>query len=213
MSKVKLTFTALAAIIAFSAIASVAASAAAPGWMVEGKDLAAGDRENMEEAVVRLAGYKLASGTTEIECTTLKIEGGFIEGVNRNGAKSLKFTGCKALTVNCTLSNPAISTLPILSEATLDPPNASAAVIVFKPETGTLFATFKFEGEKCPTAGIKPVTGTQAALAPTGATEKATQVLTTIELVAGELKLGSAAAKLTASLEVKLESGKPFSFL
>ena len=172
MSKVKLTFMALVAVIAISAVASAAASAAEAGWMVGGKNLAAGERENVAEETMKVsATYKLVSGTTIVECSTLKIKGGYIEGTNKNGATSLVFSGCNSGSPNCLLSAATISTVPILSEATLDPPNPLAAVIVFKPETGTTFATFHFEGEKCAISGTKSVNGKQAVLAPTGADE------------------------------------------
>jgi len=212
MSKVKVAFMVLVAIVAISAVASAAASAAEAGWMVEGKNLAAGVREEVNPVVGKDVNYFLSGGGVEVECTTLKVESGYIEGTNKNGAKSLLFSGCTAKTANCVLSNAAISTLPVLSEATLDPPNALAAVVVFKPE-GTVFATFKFEGEKCSLAGVKAVSGTQAVLAPNGADENTEHLVTAIELKAGELKIGSAAAKLTGAGILSLKSGKPWSFL
>jgi hypothetical protein len=215
MSKVKVIFTALVAVLAVSAVASATASAATAGWMVGGTNLASGSSEAVNEATNKVSAiYKLEAGAVIVECEVIKIEGGFITGPSKNGAKSLHFTGCKSGSANCTLNPTSISTLPILSEATLDPPNALAAVIVFKTESGTgPFATFKFEGEKCSIAGTKAVTGSQAVLAPTGADENTEQVVTAIELVAGELKLGSSNAKLTGSAGLTLLSKKTWSFL
>ena len=214
MSKAKLVLVAFAVALAFSAVASASALAAEAGWMVEGKLLTAGETFAVAETTTRVGGnYLLKIGNIELECETLKIEKGFITGINKNGAKSLLFSGCAALTPNCTLLSSSISTLPVLSEATLDPPNALAAVIVFKPETGTVFATFKFNGASCAPSGVKAISGTQAVLAPTGADEKIEQKLTAIELKAGELKAGSQTVTLNGSALVKLENGKPWSFL
>ena len=214
MPKIKAILTALAVVCAFSAVASSSALAAEAGWMVEGKLLTAGETFAVAETTTRVGGkYLLKSGNIELDCETLQIEKGFITGINKNGAKSILFSGCAALTPNCTLLNSSISTVPILSEATLDPPNALAAVIVFKPETGTVFATFKFNGGSCAPSGVKAVVGTQAVLAPTGADENTEQQLTAIELKAGELKIGSATATLTGAAKVKLEHGQPWSFL
>jgi hypothetical protein len=214
MSKAKIALAAFAMALAFSAVASASGLAAEAGWMVEGKLLAAGETFPVAEATTRGEGnYILKIGNVELECETLKIEKGFITGLNKNGAKSLLFSGCAAATPNCTLLSSSISTLPLLSEATLDPPNALAAVIVFKPETGTVFATFKFSGASCAVSGVKAVSGTQAVLAPTAADEKIEQQLKAIELKAGELKAGSEVAKLKGSALVKLGNGKPWGFL
>jgi hypothetical protein len=215
MPKIKAVCVAIIGVLMLSAMASASASAATAGWMVGGTNLASGTSEALSETTTRVGGnYLLAGGGLEIECTTLKVEDGFITGPSKNGAKSLHFSGCNAKTANCKLNPTTLSTLPLLSEATLDPPNALAAVIVFKPETaGGPILTFKFEGEKCAIAGTKAITGTQAVLAPTGADERTEQVVTAIELVANELKLGSASAKLTASVGLTLVSGKPWSFL
>jgi len=196
------------------AVTAAAASAAEAGWMVEGRLLAAGERESVAEETMKVsATYKLVSGTTIIECTTLKVKGGYIEGINKNGATSLVFTGCASGSANCTLSSTTIATVPVLAEATLDPPNPLASVIRFKPETGTTFTTFRFEGEKCALVGAKPISGTQAVLAPTGADERTLQTVTAIELTPGELKEASANASLTGSSGLTLESGKNWSFL
>ena len=214
MPKRKTICVAIIGVLMLSAMASASASAATAGWMVGGTNLATGSSEAISETTTRVgANYKLAFAGVEIECETLKVEGGFITGPSKNGAKSLHFTGCKAKTANCTLNPTTLSTLPLLSEATLDPPNALAAVIVFKPETGPLIFTFKFEGTNCGLAGNKAITGTQAVLAPTGADERTEQVLTAIELVAGELKAGSANASLTGSAGLTLVSKRTWSFL
>ena len=214
MSKRKIICVAIIGVLMLSAMASASASAATAGWMVGGTNLASGTSEAISETTKRVgADYKFEFGGTGFECEVLKVEGGFITGPSKNGAKSLHFTGCRAISANCKLSNEAISTLPLLSEATLDPPNALAAVIVFKPETGPLIFTFKFEGEKCSLAGTKAITGTQAMLAPTGGDERTEQVLTAIELVAGELKAGSASARLTGSAGLTLVNKRTWSFL
>ena len=213
MPKIKTICVAIVGVSMLSAMASASASAATAGWMVGGTNLATGTSEAISETTKRVGGnYKLTSTVFELECETLKVEGGFITGPSKNGAKSLHFTGCKAITANCTLNPTTLSTTPLLSEATLDPPNALAAVIVFKPENGAI-VTFKFEGAKCSLAGTRAITGSQAMLAPTGADEQTEQVLTAIELVAGELKLGSAVAKLTGSAGLTLASKKTWSFL
>jgi hypothetical protein len=215
MPKTKTICVAIIGVLMLSAMASASASAATAGWMVGGTNLATGTSEAISEATKKVsATYKLEFGGTGFECEVLKVEGGFITGPSKNGAKSLHFSGCNTKTANCKLSNSTLSTLPVLSEATLDPPNALAAVIVFKPETaGGPILTFKFEGEKCAIAGTKAIAGTQAMLAPTGADENTEQVLTAIELVAGELKAGSANAKLTGSAGLTLASKKTWSFL
>jgi hypothetical protein len=214
VSKKKSICVTILGVLMLSAFASSAAVAAEAGWMVEGKNLAAGAAENFSEATTRVgSNYKLAGGGVEVECEAMKLVGGFITGPKKGGVKSLHLTGCKTSASKCTFEPTTLSTVPVLAEATLDPPNALAAVAVLKPETGTVFATFKFEGESCALAGTKAITGTQALLAPTGTDEAKEHIFTFIELSAGELKLGGPAAKVTGSAGITLESGKTGSFL
>ena len=214
MLKARAICMTIAGVFMLSAIASASAVAAEAGWMVEGKNLAAGERENVSEETMKVsATYKVVSGGVIIECTTLKVKSGSIIGTNKASGKSLVLSGCISGSTNCTLSSGTLASVPLLVEATLDPPNALAAVAEFRPATGTSFLTFKFEGEKCSLVGTKPISGRQAVLLPSGADENKEQVAEAIELTAGELKLGPANATLTGSVGFTLESGKSWSFL
>jgi hypothetical protein len=203
---------AFVAALALSAIASATASAATAGWMVGGSQLVGSEALATTAAVDKTA--KLSGGGVEIECTGKTLNGVSPQIVagNMGEATSLTFTGCVALTKNCTLSSTSISTLPVLAEATLE--GAANVAAKFTPKTGTVFATFKFEGENCGVAGTKAVTGSAITTTPNGQTESAAQILE-VNTAASEstLKLGSAAAKLSGAALLKLVSGKAWSFL
>lgn len=218
MSKAKAMLTVVVAVFALSAIASASASAAS-SWMVNGTELSGSQALATTARVTKVA--KLTFSSVTVECSgNLEGVAPQIEGVNMGQAEHLTFTECKATGGNCSLAKSMkekVSTLPLLAEATLDEKpeeNTLGVLILFKPKTGTLFATIGFEGSKCSAEEVSPVKGTVKVLAPEGRDEKTLQ---TIEAKAasasGELKVGSSAAELSGAAELKLANSETWSLL
>jgi hypothetical protein len=211
MFKTKMIITAIIATFAVTAMAAASASAATAGWMVGGTQLV-GSAALATTAAVDERGF-LSGGGVELECTGTTLKGVLpaIEASNKGSASSLTFTGCSAKTKNCTLASGEVTTVPVSAEATLETGGVAAT---FSPKSGTLFATFKFNGESCAVSGLKAVTGKAITKTPGGQEEKTLQLLSVnTTATEGVLKLGSAAAKFEGSALLKLASGLPWSFL
>jgi hypothetical protein len=212
MPKAKMITKAIIAMFALSIITSSTASAAMPGWMIGGTQLTGSAALASTAAVDEV--IKLSGGGVEVECTGTTINGisRELKGSNKGSASSIVITGCRTLSSHCTLSSTEIGTTPIEAEATLEGTLGIASV--FTPKTGTTVATVKFNGESCPVAGLKAVTGKFITKSPEGQDEHTLQ-LTSINTAATEavLKLGSSAARASGSALPKLASGLPWSFL
>jgi hypothetical protein len=207
MFKTKMIVSALFAVLAVSA--AVTASAPAQ-WMVNGANLV-GNKKLATTAQVDKKGI-LTFGGLNIECNGTLLEGSSpeIRAPDAGFASSLTFTGCATTNQNCSV--PAnIGTVPILAKASLD--GALAVKAVFRPETGTTFATINLSGQKCAVSGVKPVTGDMETSVPTGQDERTLQLLETNQAATGLLQVASSAASLTGSALLKLESGETWSFL
>jgi hypothetical protein len=207
MSKAKLVFFACAAASVFSAVASTTASAA---WMVDGANLVGS--KSLSATTTVLESFKLEAPPTNliITCTSLGVNTGVITATNTGSAESLEFSGCQG-TLPCTTPT-TISTVPVSLEALLDPSNALATNIKFKPKTKNVFATFLVGGATCSAAGNVAVTGTATVLAPEGFDERTYQ-LVVANVAGGELKLGSNEARLKGKSDLKLLSSEPWSYL
>jgi hypothetical protein len=214
MSRVKVAFAGLVAVLAISAMASSSAMAAGEGWLINGT-LLVGSAPLATTAFVDQIG-KLKFSTTEIVCkaTTLSGVSPQIESPNMGTATSLVFKECSVTSGGeCKLeSGTTIGTLPILTEVTLDGPLGVRGV--FKPKTVTTFATIKLEGTGCAETGKLPIKGTAAWLAPTGQMEQTLQLLSVnVTEASKELEVGSKAASLTGSILIALASLLPWSFM
>lgn len=84
--------------------------------------------------------------------------------------------------------------------------------MTFKPEKGSVFATFKYEGETCAAAGVQSVTGAVTFTMPTGQSEEVSQEILS-KGTAGEIKIGSSTASLDGSASLTLASGKEWKWL
>ncbi len=208
MSKIKLGIAAFAAVLAFSVVATSAASAATAGWMVKGTLLSG------SKALATTA--KITSGSSILEGAGFRVvcKGQNLVGVGpvisspaMGLATSLEFTEC-AGEGTCAIEGTTIKTVPILAEATLE--GTLAAKATFTPETKNTFTTIKFLGETCALLGIQPVTGSQQVSAPEGQDERTLQL---IQAIGETLKVGSTPAKLLGSAQLKLASGETWSFL
>jgi hypothetical protein len=191
-------------------LSAAAAGSASAAWFIEGEELASSAALATTAAVDEAA--KLSGGGAELECTgsSLNSAGLEIKALNTLAATSLIFTGCKALSKNCTLSKTEVGTVPVDAELTEGTAEDSAT---FSPKSGTIFATFRFEGESCSVSGLRPVTGKATTTLPAGQVEKTLQLLSVNTAVTEtELKLASSVATLTGSALFKLASGKLFEF-
>lgn len=191
---------------------SASASASTAGWMVNGTQLtgtAAVATTGSVDEIIKMSGFGV-----ELSCSGKNIQmlNPKITAPNAGSASSLTFTGCTALTTNCTLSSTSLSTLPLSMEVTLE--GALGATGKVQPTTGTLIATFKFEGEKCGVAGTKAVTGNAVVSFSGGQSEHVLQP-GAANTAASELslKLGSAALKISGAALLQLASRLPWSFL
>ena len=150
MSRMKLVMSACLAVLAFSALVSSAASAATAGWMVKGT-LLSGTKALATTAAVDKEGI-LSGASLTIKCTGSTLDGTAptITSPAMGLVGSLTFLGCKA-TAPCKLTTTSLSTVPLLTETTLE--GTAATVTKFKPESGTIFSTFAVEGETCAAEG------------------------------------------------------------
>ena len=212
MSRTRTILVALTATLAFSAVTSASASAAAPGWMVSGKNLEGSAALATTAATVKT--YALSGGGFSIVCAgPFHLDGPFFVPPNFIVWIHI-WLNCISTTTNCKLSSAdsSIQTVPILSESTLE--GTSGVRVTSSPKTGTLIATVKFEGETCSGAGVKAVTGKVISQLPAGQTEGiAHEFSVNTTATEGTLKFASGAATLSGSALIKLASGEPWSYL
>jgi hypothetical protein len=214
MSRVKVVFAGLVALLAVSAMASNSAMAAGEGWLINGT-LLSGTAALATSAFVDETGM-LTLGSTTIKCSASSLNGTSpqIESPNKGSATSLIFKECAVTSGGeCVLSSgTSIGTLPITTEVTLDGPLAVRGV--FKPKTVTMFATIKLEGGNCAETGKLPIRGTAAWLAPTGQDERTLQLLSVnVTAASQELELGNIAISFKDSVLYKLASSLPWRFM
>jgi hypothetical protein len=215
MFKAKMVSAAVIAALALTALASASASAATVGWMVGGTQLVGSAALATTAAVDETT--KLSFAGVELECAGTTLDGlaPEIRATNKGYTAGLIFTQCKALTKNCSLlesANDEVRTVPVLAESTLE--GTLGVATTFSPESGTLFATFRLTGEACSVSGLKGVAGKAITKMPAGQDEHTLQLMS-VNTTATEavLKVGSASAKLSGSVLLKLASGLPWSFL
>ena len=165
MSKVKLLALAAFAVFMLSVPATALAKEGGQ-WLVNGTPLAAGAvLELLPTALVLSRGHLviLTNPNLLLQCTghLILLEGGKIIGPDGLLIKKVTFHQCevKPIGAECKLENETIASNSIDGLASLDLPGSLNAYILLLPETKTTFATFKFEGEKCPLAGVLPLTG------------------------------------------------------
>ncbi len=154
------------ALLALFALGGVAASAAqaeeeAPFWSIEAARLKAAEFEpftlrSEEGGLTRTKKFTLTSEAGEVvTCTkqTLAVGAKLIgSGVGNPGTseETFQFSGCTVEKngAGCTVEGEKFNTATLLNELVLDP-KKKFAQILFKPVTGTVFATIKFAGAGC----------------------------------------------------------------
>jgi hypothetical protein len=221
MSKVKVIISAFIAVLALGALASSMASAATPGWLVNGTLLTGDQKASLATTAAVDQNGVLKFKTVTIECKGSTLDGvdPLIEALHNNlgSAASLQFLGCSATPASkCELEGQpvTIGTLPVTTEPTLE--GALGVAATFRPISGTTFATLKFtEKTECAVSAEKlPVTGSAPATAPTGQDERTLQLLNVnVSSATGLLKVGNSAASLEGSALLKLASSLPWSFM
>ncbi|HEY3827612.1 MAG TPA: hypothetical protein VGL57_00305 [Solirubrobacteraceae bacterium] len=187
----------LLAAVVLSAAATQAASAA---WYVNGTVLTGTAALATTASVAEHV--KLKAGGVTVECTvsTLTTAGGEIKSPNKLAASKITFNECKG-SGSCTVPS-SIATVPVTAELTEQSLQDTAT---FTPQSGTLFATIKYEGATCALAGTQPLTGKMTAKLPSGEEEETLQeVKANILEKSGELKLGSSAAEFKGAALLKL---------
>lgn len=210
MGRTRLVLLAAAAVLAISALASIASASGSEQWYVAGAGLAGGStQEVVEKATVGKNAELSVSGVSVlVTCSGLKAKKTFIKGLAEMTAESLVFTGCAANN-NCTVTT-EISTTPLVAAVKDVVGSTKEVEIKFEPVTPTKFANITFSGTKCPLTGTEAIRGTMKTMMPNGQTEATTQELVTNS--SGELKVGTNPATLKSTLKDELVSKKMWSF-
>jgi hypothetical protein len=212
--RARMAITILIAALALAALASTSALAVPPGWMINGETLSGSEALATTAKVDEVYKLKSSAANVSIECngSTLNMIAPEITSPSSGSDSSLEFTGCKALTANCTLSSSSIKSTPSTLELTLE--GVLAVIVTLRPKTKTTMETFLFEGEKCASEGLNAVTGTAKLLLPTGQDERTLQLVNSIATEASdELKVASSAAELRGSVLIGTGSGDTWSYL
>jgi hypothetical protein len=211
MCRVRRIVVVCVGVLALSVLASASALAATAGWMVNGTNLKgsaalATTAAVVEEGVLVGVGFHITC-----EGHAFFGSGPEIKSPNTGAASSLEFSECKG-EEPCKINSPILKTYAVTEEATLE--GVLAAVATFKPATGTIFATIKFEGSECPLEGETPIKGTAKALAPFGQDEGTLGQVSSIATEASkELLVGSSAVSAKGASLLRLTSGQSWSFL
>jgi hypothetical protein len=172
MSGAKRVILCLLTALAVNAAVASAASAS-PAWWVMGKALATGATDLLAEAteVVEPFVVKEVATGEAVECKSVKIDEGFIEGESKAAVKALLVGECSYLT------KPSCKVLPITTKPlsiTLEG-EPKALKLNFKPTTGTEVATVEFSGAGCPSMVV--LKGTMACNYPGVETEAVSHLL------------------------------------
>jgi hypothetical protein len=207
MRKIKTTAMAFSAVCVLGAVVVCSASA---DWFTSDSELASGSTAALAQTAKVDEDYVLKFKGVTIKCAShgLNSVQPEIAAPNKLTASSLVFGECTASGENCTLSKTTIGTAPVTAELTEEDLLGDEAV--FKPQTGTVFATIKLEGSLCPVAETLPIKGSVAADLPMGQSENTLQEIKT-KASSGELKVGSSEAEFAGAAELKLASGATFS--
>jgi hypothetical protein len=230
-SKCRVIQLCLLAMFAVGAVVTPAAFAteARPHWVVEGKELATG--EKVDIAKVEGGPYKLTpEGLSTIECGQLAASTehtSFIEGAD-SGVEYLVFKSCKVVGApSCSVPN--INTAPLDTENVYKETSGVKAIwtIVAPQErfVGGTFFTLKIEGKECPLKGAYLVTGSWIEeRAPSGPGEEASKPKVKMTAVtgefenpftgkletAGDFKFGAKKIVMVGESTVELAGGKHF---
>jgi hypothetical protein len=211
------------ALLVLSGFAASTASAAGPGWKVNGSTLKVGQKSPI----------KLTAGATElkgkavgvevvINCGSSTVQNAYIEGngtgAGQDGAKAIVYEKCTVKNAGCKVAEP-ITTSQIKSHLVRYEEKKIGNLI--EPTQGELFVEVKIEsktGEKCSIANTYPIKGaTVAEVKPEGVEAVVgelsfpTAAITKVKLEGTErtvgLKLGTEAAAFSGKYEAQLESG------
>jgi hypothetical protein len=193
------------------ALAPAGASAATAGWKVNGSLLTTTARVTTASVDQE---YRLTAAGINIECQSSNVNNinAYLVPPNKLLASSIVLMECSVVESTACSITKSVGIVPTVAEVTLDGLLAVKATI--KPETKTLFATLRFEGETCALLGVQPITGQGSALGPTNQDERTVQQAnSTTTAASGELKVGSSAAAVTGIGLGRLASTLTWSFL
>jgi hypothetical protein len=164
---------ALLGVFAFSAVAAAAAEAEeAPFWSREGVRLAAGETHYITAKIYNVAGsekgFVLTAIGKVIKCESVRLKEGVLLGSSAGNPGTndevIEFFGECKVTGNGSSCKPIepIVTTNVKSELVESEKGEKGSLLTeFKPETGTVFTTIKFEGTACTVKETK-VTGSVA---------------------------------------------------
>lgn len=154
MKRIQIIGLAIVAMLAFSVVAAAAAQAAeGPFYKVETKRLEKGSAEEVEGSAEGAQELETPDVGVKITCETLEVKsGGKIEGsTGKNPGKSketLVYKKCKVTGdgSSCKVKEP-IETNPLVNTLGYEKENREGKLLIlFSPESGSVFATIHFEG-------------------------------------------------------------------
>ena len=149
MPRVQQIILCLLAALALNVVVASAASAS-PAWWVKGKLLALGATEPMAETTEVTEPFLVKTALGSVECKSVNINTGLIEGEAKAAVKALDVGECVYL------KRPNCKVLPITTEPlsiTLEG-ELKHLKLNFKPTTPGTFMTVNFSGAECPVTSL-----------------------------------------------------------
>jgi hypothetical protein len=200
MSRLKLTLLGVMAVMALSA--SVAASAQAHEFLIEGAAVTAETPVVGAGTTSQVLKGTLLGVPVTITCSTLAAKGNIdFELIKSHASSDLHYTSCTTTVTGCTVTEVLAKTALLLEGTTL--------VGVFRPLNGSnVFAEVHITG--CALEGKYPVEGKQTCELPK-ASENIVEHEVVCKTTGSELTFGGSSATYEGNSKVKLESGKKWS--
>jgi hypothetical protein len=208
MSKVRLILLGLLVLFSFSAVG--AASASAAEWWVGGSLLTGKAELSAKTHVTKH--FTIRSTKLSVECSEVKVKGGFIGQHNENSIESLIFEGCSVP------GEPGCEVSPVDTEPLVFPLEGEKGSIRlnFIPTTGTKFGvvTIKTKGTCGMTGSFKLTSGAKKGMIcnyPGVETEHVEHELVFNESSGSEIEINGEKAMFNGEVFFKLASGKEWS--
>jgi hypothetical protein len=184
------------------ALLAVSASASAASWKVEKAPLK-GKEALSEKATTKKSLEISVSSILAVTCTSYVLEKSITEPITLEGR--LIPENCKTNSVNCSIPS-TLTTNTLVGNGT--PVGAKEVEFPTKPKEGETLLNLEVSGERCPLSGVQHVNGSFALKLPEGQVEQTEHEAT----VSGSLKVGTDEATIKGAFDVKLPSGKLWSF-
>jgi hypothetical protein len=154
--------------------------------------------------------YSVFIGT--ITCKGVELKGASLTATDGGQIEHLLLKGCHTSGgTGCSLRGETIETKPLKLEAALGSKSPEDTLLL-KPVTGTTWAEFTIEGGSCNVAGTNRLQGRATFVLSKGREELVEQELLFRTKTSEELKVGVAGVELNGEINLKLASGKGWSY-